>query len=183
MLVAVTLLVVIVVMLVAMTLLAVIVVMLVAVTLLVVIVVMLVMVAVMLLKLAHCVLKGISMLHRGENIRAREHIPRSGDEGGGGVCLSDEGGCLLYLKLLCRVGVGEYDGGRVLKLVAKELAEIFHIHLALAGVNHGGETSKLKLGIRNALHRTNDVGKLANARRLYEYSIGVILGKDLSECL
>jgi len=153
----------------------------VAVALLSVVVVMVVMV--LLLEVADSLLESVSVLYRVEDLLARELIPGCGDYCGCGVILSDEGCCVLDASLLCRIGMREDNGGCVADLIAEELAEVLHIHLALACIDYGGKASELILGALYALHRLDNVGELTDARGLDEDSVGVVLGKDLGKCL
>ena len=67
-------------------------------------------------------------------------------------------------------GAAEHDGGGVFHLIVEELAEVFHIHLALGGVHHGDQSVQLDVG-RAALHGFGHVGQLAHAGGLDEDAV------------
>ena len=64
------------------------------------------------------------------------------------------------------VGVAENYARRGFNLIVEKLAEVLHIHLALPRIHNRSEGVYLAVGKGGALHRTNDVRKLAHARRL-----------------
>jgi hypothetical protein len=79
--------------------------------------------------------------------------------------------------------MAEHDAARVLDLVVEELAKVFHIQLALVGIDDGGEGIENDVLSHDALHGTDDVGQLADARGLDENAIGGEVGQDLRERL
>ena len=97
--------------------------------------------------------------------------------------LPQEGDCVLNLLCGSILGVGEDDTACVLHLVAKKLAEILHIHLALACVHHGGKAAQHGPLGGGSLHGSNDVGELTYARGLDENTVGGVLGQDLGQRL
>ena len=77
----------------------------------------------------------------------------------------------------------ENDAGSVLDLIAEELAEVLHIHLAFICVNNCGEAVKLRLLAANGGGRLDNVGELTYARGLYNNSVGVVFLKHLAQRL
>ena len=68
-------------------------------------------------------------------------------------------------------------------LVVEEFAEVLLIHLALLGVNNGGEAVELNVVSVDVLYRADDVAELADARGLDEDAVGVVLVEHLHERL
>ena len=64
-------------------------------------------------------------------------------------------------------------------LVIKELAEVFLIHLALLGINNSCEAVKLYALSLDILNCSYNIGKLADARGLDKYPVGVVLSEHL----
>ena len=90
---------------------------------------------------------------------------------------------LFKLCFLSRLRMRENDAGCVLDLIAEELTEVLHIHLALVCINNGGEGVKLCLLAANGGRRLDNVGELTNARGLNNNSVGVILLENLAKRL
>ena len=122
-------------------------------------------------------------LHRGEDLRAGQLVPRRGDDAGLGVVLAQErdGGLELLLRHLLRAG--EQDGAGVFDLVEEELAEVLDVHAALHRVRDRHKAAHLRLGnvLLHALDRADDVGELAHAARLDEDAVGMILVDHLAQ--
>ena len=116
------------------------------------------------------------MRHGGEDDVAGQLIPRSGDDGGVGVVLLQQGDDLVQLVLGHVLGAGEDDGAGGLDLVIEELAEVLHIHLALLGVDNGHGAAQLHGGgLVGVAHGAADVAQLAHAGGLDDDAVGVIL--------
>ena len=124
-----------------------------------------------------------ALLHRLHDLCAGQLVPRGGDEDGVGVVLADELDAGVQLVLRHAAGAGEKDGVGGLDLVVIELAEVLHIHFALRGVRDGDEIAELDLVGRDLAHGSDDVGELADARRLDEDTVGVVVGDDLAQRL
>ena len=120
-------------------------------------------------------------LHGLENLRARDLVPRGGDDGGDGVFLAQHGDAGIELLLAQPLRAGEDDGAGVLDLVVEELAEVLHIDLALRGVHDGGEAVEHHFVRLHALHGADDVRELADAGGLDEDAVGMELLHHLTE--
>ena len=72
------------------------------------------------------------------------------------------------------VGMTHDDRTGMLHLVIKKLSEVFHVHLALAGVHDRRECVERNVGAVDALHGLDHVGQFADAGRLDQNSIGRI---------
>ena len=133
----------------------------------------------------HVLGEAVVVLHRGEDLRAGQLIPRRGDDAGLVVVLAQQVDGGLQLLLAHLLGAGEQDGARVLDLVEEELAEVLDVHAALHRVRDGHEAAHPCFGdvLLHALHGADDVRELAHAGRLDEDAVGVILVDDLLEGL
>ena len=77
----------------------------------------------------------------------------------------------------------EYDTAGTFNLIVKEFAKVFHIQTAFAGVNDGGGVFQHDLVGQDALHRADDIGQLAHARRLDQNAVGRKIDQHLLQCL
>ena len=174
-------------MLVAMALLAILVVvmlMLVAAALLtiLVVVVMLVLVAVALLAILVVVVMLHMDLDRAAGLDHLQHhlggqlVPGGGDHAHAGMGLLDEDAALLHAVSREQLGAAEDDGIGGLDLIEEELAEVLHVHAALARVHHGGAAGDLQLGMLSLalFHRRDDLAQLANAAGLDDQAVGIV---------
>jgi hypothetical protein len=146
-------------------------------------IVVMVMMLVLMLQMLELLCESIALFHSGENSRAVKLIPRSCNNNRLGVIFLDNMKRLFKLRFLCGLCMRENDAGCVLDLVAEELAEVLHIHLALVRINNGSEGVKLRLLAANCGSRLDNVGELTNARGLDNNSVGVILLENLAESL
>ena len=78
---------------------------------------------------------------------------------------------------------GENDGGGVLDLVVIELAEVFHIHLDFGRVGYGRKAVEDSARSIGRLNGADNVGKLADAGRLDQDAVGVVLFDNLMQRL
>ena len=142
--------------------------------------VVMVMVLVLVLELLHLGAQAV-FVHRGEDLRPAELLPRGGDEPGLGVDCLEKLRRLGDLLGLNGVGAAEDQQVRARDLVVEELAEVAHVHLGLAGVDDGD----LRADVRalDALDRGGDVGELAHARGLDEDAVGGEVGHHFFEGL
>ena len=62
----------------------------------------------------------------------------------------------------------------MLHLVIEELTEVFHIHLGLGGIHHGGKTVQHHIVHLQVLHRPDDIAEFAHTRGFNEDTVGVI---------
>ena len=164
------------------------VVMIVAMALLVMIVMRMVMLAMamamgLLCQTGHFGLQRIGALHGLQKLGTRQIVPRRGNDDDGGIMLAEEGDGGLDLGGGGGVGVGQDDTACVLHLIVEELAEVLHVHLALAGVHHGGKAVQHSPLGGGTLHGADDVGELTNARGLDENAVGGVLGQHLRQGL
>ena len=121
----------------------------------------------------------VAALHRLEDLLAVELRPRRGHDGRGRVFLTQQRNGSVELFGADALGAREDDGARVLDLVVEELAEVFHVHPALVGIDHGRKAVEHQLIGLHALHRADDVAELADARGLDEDAVGVKLREHL----
>ena len=128
-------------------------------------------------------LKGVFLLHGLQDLLSGELVPGRGDDGGHSVMLPQQGHHLVQLLLLHAGGAAEDDGAGVFDLVIEKLAEVFHIHFALAGVGHGGKAVEDGVFHIQVFHRADHIGKLAHAGGLDEDPVGMILLHHLAQRL
>ena len=127
----------------------------------------------------------VIVLHRREDGFAADLIPRGGDDACLGVVLTQQRDDGLQLLLAHALRAAEQDGAGVFNLVEEEFAEVLDIHAALARIRDGHKAAHL--GFRDillhALDGADDVGELADAARLDEDAIRMILVDNLTERL
>ena len=128
-------------------------------------------------------LQRVLLLHHVQDLLSGDGVPRSGDDGGHGVVLPQHGGHLIELGFLHAGGAAEDDGAGVLDLVVEELAEVFHIHLALVGVHHGGKAVEGGVVGLNVTYGADHVGQLAHAGGLDKDAVGMIFVQRLAQRL
>ena len=128
-------------------------------------------------------LQRIGALHGLQELGAGQVVPGGGDDDGGGVMLAEEGHSGLNLSGRGGIGMGQDDAAGVLHLVVEELTEVLHVHLALAGVHHGGEAAQDGTFGGGTLHGADDVGELTYARGLDKDAVRSVLGQHLGQGL
>ena len=128
-------------------------------------------------------LQGILALHGFKQLRCAELIPIGGDNGGGGIVLTQHCHAIGYLFLACRSGVRQHNAACIGNLIVEKLTEVLHIHLALARIHDRGECVELCALDLQVLHRSDHVRELTNARGLDQDAIGRILLQHLRQCL
>ena len=121
----------------------------------------------------------VLLLHGFEDLCAGELVPRRRDDDGVLVVLTQQGHGGGQLLLGDGAGAAENDGGGGLDLVRVEFTEILQIDLALRGICHGDEAAERDALVRNTLYGADDVAELADAGRLDEDAVGMIVGDDL----
>ena len=109
---------------------------------------------------------GRFLLHGGHQLLAGELVPRGRDEHGVGVVVADELDALVELLLRNILRAREDDRVGGFNLVVVELAEVFHIHLALRRVGNRHEASERHIVGRDLAHRADDIRELTDAGRL-----------------
>ena len=127
-------------------------------------------------------LQGGFLFHRGQDLFAGQLIPGGGDDRSLGVVFPQQRDGSFQLVLFDALGTGEDDGGSVLDLVVVKLAKVFHIHFDLARVRDGGKPVEDSAGSVCRLNRTDDVGQLADAGRLDQNTVGMVLFDYLVQC-
>jgi len=136
-------------------------------------------------KLGKLTLKGVSVLHSGNDVSTAEQIPIGGNNCSVIVEILNyiQSALKLFLGNIC--GVGENYGVCKLDLIVEKLAEILRVLFTLICVNNGGKAVKYHILGGNVLHRLDNVGELANARGLDEDTLGSVglnhLGESLAE--
>jgi hypothetical protein len=123
------------------------------------------------------------LLERADKRVYRELVCGGSDDNRIDILLSDERESLLKLCIGGLVGVAEENAACVLDLIAEELTEVLHIHLALVYVNYGNravDLGVLKLGSK---HGFCNVRELSNSRGLDENAVGRIFLNYLLESL
>ena len=115
---------------------------------------------VLMLELLHLRAQAV-LVHRFKDLLAADLIERGGDKAGIMVQGTEHVRRGLHLGFGGDVGTAHDDEIGVLDLVIEELAEVAHIHAALAGVNN----SDLRADVRalDMLHGLCDVGQLADS--------------------
>ena len=114
--------------------------------------------------------------HGLQDLLTGQVIPCGGHDGGGGVLFPQHchGGGDLFLA--GGLGAAEQDAACVADLVIVELAEVLHIHLDLVHIGHGDKAVQLHVQmLRHALHGAGHIAQLANARRLDDNAVRVVL--------
>ena len=91
--------------------------------------------------------------------------------------LAQEPDRLFHLRLIG--GVREHDAACMLDLIEEKFPKVLQIHLALFRVHDGAEGIELRAFDARLLNGADDVGELADARRLDDDAIGRILCRDL----
>ena len=125
----------------------------------------------------------VAALHRLEDLLAVELCPGRCHDGRGRVLLTQQRHSGVELLGADALGAREDDGARVLDLIVEELAEVFHIHLALVGIDHSREAVEHQLIGLHALHGADDVAEFADARGLDEDAVGMKLRQHLLQCV
>ena len=121
----------------------------------------------------------VLLLHGLEDLCAGELVPRRRDDDGVLIVLAQQGHGGSQLLLGDGAGAAENDGGGGLDLVRVEFTEILQIDLAFRGIRHGDEAAERDALVRNTLYGADDVAELADAGRLDEDAVGMIVGDDL----
>ena len=88
---------------------------------------------------------------------------RRGDHCGLRIQRLDDLHSFIHLLLLRHIGSGENHGTGILDLVVEKLTEVLRIELGLLRIHYGHGSMQLHLQLaRNGLHRTDNVGELAD---------------------
>ena len=113
-------------------------------------------------------------LHGFEQLLAGQILPRGGDDAGVLVQAAQHGNGFVQTLLRALCGAGQQDSAGVSDLIFEELAEVLEVHLCLERVNNGDEAVELNVQM-GVLNRRDNVGQLADAGRLDEDAVGVVL--------
>ena len=108
-------------------------------------------------------------------------VPGGGDHPHAGMGLLDQGAALFHPVRAEHLGAAEDDGIGGLDLIEEELAEILHVHAALAGVHHGGAAGDFHLGVMllALVHRIDDFAQLAHTAGLDDEAVRIVLFDQL----
>ena len=137
-------------------------------------VVMVMMMLRLLLETRKLLLDRVTALHSGKKLLAVQLGPGRGDNRCRCVVRTQKCDRLIQLCLCNALGVREHDAACVFDLIVEEFTEILHIHLAFLYVHDRGKAVKHLRIFGNALHRTDNIRKLAHARGLDENAVGCI---------
>ena len=114
--------------------------------------------------------------HGLQDLLAGQGVPGGGDDGSGGVLLTQHGHSGGDLFLGGVLGAAQDDAACVADLVVVELTEVLHIHLDLVDVGHGNEAAQLNIQmLGHALDSAGHVRQLADAGGLDNDAVGVVL--------
>ena len=114
--------------------------------------------------------------HGLQDLLTGQVIPCGGHDGGGGVLFPQHCHGSGDLFLAGGLGAAEQDAACVADLVIVELAEVLHIHLDLVHIGHGDKAVQLHVQmLGHALHGAGHIAQLANAGRLNDDAVGVVL--------
>lgn len=113
-------------------------------------------------------------LHRLKQLRAGQFLPRGGDNARVRVQSAQHGNRLVKTRrrALCRAGKQDCTG--MGNLIFKKFAEVLEIHLCFECIDYRDKGVQHNVEMR-ILHRGNNVGQLADARRLDQDAVGMIL--------
>ena len=121
--------------------------------------------------------------HGFQDLLTGQVIPCGGHDGGGGVLFAQHCHGSGDLFLAGGLGAAEQDAACVADLIIVELAEVLHIHLDLVHIGHGDKAVQLHVQMLcHALHGAGHITQLANAGRLDDDAVGVVLLHHLLEC-
>ena len=137
-----------------------------------VLMVMLMLVVVLMLHVLQLFVQSV-VLHRLDYLLAAELVPRRADESGLGIELLEKLGRGKDLFRARSVGAAHDDEVGVLYLIVEELAEVAHVHAALARIDDSdlcADVCALDL-----LHGMRHVAELADAGRLDDDTIRCVL--------
>ena len=114
--------------------------------------------------------------HGLQDLLAGQGVPGGGDDGSGGVLLTQHGHSGGDLFLGGVLGAAQDDAACVADLVVVELTEVLHIHLDLVHIGHGDKAVQLHIQmLGHAFHGAGHIGELAHAGGLDDDAVGVVL--------
>ena len=136
-----------------------------------------------LLQLLQLGLQGVLLFHGLQHLCAGQILPGRSDDVGGLIVLTQQSHHILQLLFTHAGGTGQNDAAGMTDLIVEKLTEVLHIHLALVGIGHGGETVEDGLLHLQTLHSADHVGQLTHAGGLDEDAVGMVLLQHLTQCL
>ena len=114
--------------------------------------------------------------HGLQDLLAGQGVPGGGDDGSGGILLTQHGHSGGNLLLGGVLGAAQDDAACVADLVVVELTEVLHIHLDLVHIGHGDKAVQLHVQVLgHAFHGAGHVAQLAHAGGLDDDAVGVVL--------
>ena len=134
-------------------------------------------------KLLQLRVQRVAVLHRLEDLRAGERVPRRRDDRRRFVVRAQQRDTVVELLLRKPRRAAQDDRVRVLDLVVVEFAEVLHIHLALVRVGDRREAVQHDVLHVQVLHGADHVAELADAGRLDQDAVRVELRKHLLQRL
>ena len=126
---------------------------------------------------------GIALLHGLQNLGAGQLIPGGGHDHGIGILSLDQLNTGMQLFFGNGIRAAENDRTGSFHLIVIELAEVLHIHLALAGIGHSDHIAQLHIMGYHLLHSGFHITELAYTGGLDEDPVGMILLNDLLQSL
>ena len=134
-------------------------------------------------KLLQLRVQRVAVLHRLEDLRAGERVPRRRDDRRRFVVRAQKRDAVVELLLRKPRRAAQDDRVRVLDLVVVEFAEVLHIHLALVRVGNRREAVQHDVLHVQVLHGADHVAELADAGRLDQDAVRVELREHLLQRL
>ena len=127
-------------------------------------------------------LQGVTALHSLQQLGTGQLVPGGGHDHSGGIMRPEQGNRLLHLLGRSHIGVADNDAAGIFHLVVEELAEVFHIHFALPGVDHRGEAVEHGTVGGGILHSPDDIRQLAHTGRLDEDPVRLVFCQHFGQC-
>ncbi len=119
--------------------------------------------------------EGVSSVDRLEDLHSAELVPGSGDDDGFPVVFAQQSDRLAHLCLGQNACAAQDYAVGGFYLVVEELAEVLHVHFALAGVHDSGEAAELELAVVGRHDRRRDLGELSDSGGLDHYAVGSVV--------
>ena len=119
--------------------------------------------------------KCVLLFHRFKDRLSVDVVPRGCNKRSCGVYFSYDVHRVVKLILTDTVCVRKNDRRRKFYLVAIKFREVFHIHLAFRCVDNGSKGVQLHVGYIRVLNGSYNVAQFSYARRLDNYSVGVVI--------
>ena len=133
----------------------------------------------LLFKLFQLAFKGVGVFHSRKNLLAVKLVPRGCDDCRRRIMSADKFNRVIQFFRTGNIGMAENYAGCALYLVVEKFPEIFHIHFAFSRVHYRRIRINFTVFEICAFNRLDYVRKLAHARRLDKYAVGMIFGFHL----